>query len=203
MRVPASLPARTSARRAWQSRAASAASAGQGTQPPRKAMSGQLMPDPHRPVHRRPVRGRHASDTGEEPPGDAERAVVMPPKQFAPPMANSRAPALGDPPRRRASSSSSAAQPSSSPASVLAANPARQQFRAAACSRGSGGGGLASSRSSASRHQASRIAPSAGSVDDVDDVGQSVVDREQRIEGGPQLDRPVKPDEVAVRAVQR
>jgi len=63
-------------------------------------------------------------------------------------------------------SSSNAAHPASSPANSLPLTPRGSSSAATVWRRGSGGGGLASSRSSASRHQARRIAPNTGWVDD-------------------------------------
>ena len=69
---------------------------------------------------------------------------------------------------------------------------------ATAWRRGSGGGGLLI-------EPLQRVAPP-GQPDRAkrrlgrggDDIGQGIVDVEQGVEGGPQLDRPVEPDEIAV-----
>ena len=72
-------------------------------------------------------------------------------------------------------------------ATVRAADPARQQLGATACNRGSAGDAcLASSSSSRSRHQASRIAPSRGSLLVDDNVGEAQIDVPQRGECRPQ-----------------
>ena len=90
------------------------------------------------------------------------------------------------------------------PGQHRAGHAARQQARPrrpAAAARAAAG--CASSRSSASRHQASLIAPSAGWVEDATTSASASSIANRASKAGRELDRPVEPDEVAVPSAQR
>jgi hypothetical protein len=105
------------------------------------------------------ARHRPAQNSAPPPRLAIRRCQAISPRRRTMPR---RAPPIASASR---TSSNSAAQPSAMRASPAPLTPRVSNSAATACNRGSGGGGLVSSRSSASRHHASRIAPRAGWVE--------------------------------------